>query len=185
MSLVLDETSVEKLDRLLGVIREVHSQRGDDICWMDTDKIFEVAGLPVPKREVGDRAQMLENCSRFIDQLCTVGRGNWPSYAELEQEAQSWKEKFEKHTEVVAQYMSALYATMVDPLADGEIKVSEMMQKLSEAAAAQRQRDSEKLAEHENRIKELKEQLRFANYKINDLKARIGRGKDHSEDASW
>ena len=71
-------------DRLLAVIREVHGQYADDLCWMDIDKIFAAAGLPVPDRRVGDKAAMLANCSRFIEAMCQGGK--WPSYKELESE---------------------------------------------------------------------------------------------------
>jgi hypothetical protein len=63
-------------------IRQVHSQRADDLCWMDVDKIFVAAGLPVPDRRVGDKEAMLKNCRRYIDTMCQGG--GWPTYAELE-----------------------------------------------------------------------------------------------------
>ena len=71
-------------DRLLAVIREVHGQYADDLCWMDIDKIFFAAGLPVPDRSVGDKAAMLSNCKRFIEAMCQDGK--WQSYKELESE---------------------------------------------------------------------------------------------------
>lgn len=67
---------------LLAVIRDVHAQHADDLCWMDVDRIFAAAGLPVPDRSVGDKDAMHANCRRFIDTLCTGGK--WRSYAELE-----------------------------------------------------------------------------------------------------
>lgn len=72
----------EQVDNLLKVIREVHSQRADDLCWMDIDRIFAAAGLPVPDRRVGDKAAMKVNCNRFIDTMCSGG--GWKAYAELE-----------------------------------------------------------------------------------------------------
>lgn len=67
---------------LLDVILDVHSQRGDDVCWMDIDRIFLAAGLTVPDRAVGDKTAMKRNCDRFIDTMCSGGP--WTSYAQLE-----------------------------------------------------------------------------------------------------
>lgn len=72
------------LESLLTVIREVHSQHADDLCWMDIDKIFAAAGLPVPDRSVGDKDDMLDNCHRFVRTMCQGGK--WKSYRELEAE---------------------------------------------------------------------------------------------------
>lgn len=68
-------------EELMAVIREVHSQQADDVCWMDIDRIFAAAGLPVPDRTVGDKVAMLANCKRFIDTMCCGG--HWHSFAEL------------------------------------------------------------------------------------------------------
>jgi hypothetical protein len=73
-----------KYESLLRVIKKVHSQRGDDLCWMDIDLIFVAAGLPVPRRQVGDKEAMKANCVRFIDTMCAGG--DWPSYADLEEQ---------------------------------------------------------------------------------------------------
>lgn len=70
--------------QLLKVIQEVHAARGDDVCWMDIDKIFVAAGLSVPDRRVGDKEAMLKNCKLFIDNMCAGGK--WKSYFELERE---------------------------------------------------------------------------------------------------
>ena len=73
---------MSNLDELLGVIRDVHSQHADDLCWMDIDRIFVAAGLPVPDRRVGDQHAMLDNCHRFVWTMCQGG--GWKSYRELE-----------------------------------------------------------------------------------------------------
>ena len=74
----------QEVQLLRQVIREVHSQHADDICWLDIDKIFEAVGLPVPDRSVGNKEAMLKNCKRFLDIMCSGGK--WKSYAELEAE---------------------------------------------------------------------------------------------------
>src|SRR5262245_24384081 len=81
-----------KVEQLLSVIRAVHAERGDDVCWMDIDRIFVAAGLPVPDRRVGDKAAMKKNCERFIDTMCVGGK--WPTYAELEQTISDLRETF-------------------------------------------------------------------------------------------
>lgn len=74
----------EEHDNVLAVVRDVHAQRGDDVCWLDIDRIFTAAGLPVPDRAVGDKTAMLANCRRFIDVMCSGGE--WKTYADLEAE---------------------------------------------------------------------------------------------------
>ena len=73
------------IETLMRAIQEHRSQRADDRCWMDDDKLYEAAGLPPADRRVGDKVAMLRNCERFIDQRCESG-GPWKSYAGLEQE---------------------------------------------------------------------------------------------------
>lgn len=76
----------EKYDDLEDVVRKIHAEhmRGtDDTCWLDIDRVFAALGLPAPERSVGSKTAMLENCTRFIGQLCT-GRKDWPSYVDLE-----------------------------------------------------------------------------------------------------
>ena len=72
------------LENLLNVIKEVHSQHADDLCWMpaDVNKIFEAAGLPPQDLRVGDKSAMRKNCDRYID--CLESGGPWKSYAGLE-----------------------------------------------------------------------------------------------------
>ncbi len=77
--------------RLLDTIREVHSEHGDDLCWMpaDVNKIFVAAGLPPQDLRVGDKAAMLKNCERYVATLKEGGL--WPTYAELEAELAALK----------------------------------------------------------------------------------------------
>jgi hypothetical protein len=76
--------TVEDYIKLLNVIKDVHGQRGDDICKDDIDIIYQACGLPIPEREVGDKKAMLKNCERFIETKCSGGA--WKSYVELEEE---------------------------------------------------------------------------------------------------
>lgn len=77
-------------DKLHTAVKYAHEQRADDKCWMDIDKIFEAAGLPIPDKGVGDKFQMIKNCVRFVDGCET---GNWKSYAELEKEIENLKKE--------------------------------------------------------------------------------------------
>lgn len=79
-----DAAVVPEIDitNLLNVIREVHSDHADDLCWLSIDEIFIAASLPIPDRSVCDKVAMRKNCDRFIDVMCSGG--NLPSYAELE-----------------------------------------------------------------------------------------------------
>lgn len=61
------------------------SQKADDRCIEDDDRLYEALGDGIKcDRRVGDKAAMLENCRRFIDIRCEGG--GWRSYAELEAE---------------------------------------------------------------------------------------------------
>lgn len=82
------------LDKLLSVIKDVHGQYADDLCWLDIDRIFTAACLPVPDRKVGDKAAMKRNCERFIDEMCKGG--SWKSYAELEEEIKNLKNQIQQ-----------------------------------------------------------------------------------------
>lgn len=78
-----DEEALSHYCRLMEVIIDVHSQRDDDLCWMDIDQIFLAAGLPVPDRRVGDKLEMVGNCLKFINGMCKDGGAGWVSYADL------------------------------------------------------------------------------------------------------
>lgn len=90
----------EKMENLLAVIREVQGQRADDTCWLDIDRVFQAAGLPVPDRRVGDKAAMLNNCARYLEVLCEDG--GWKSYAELEEELRQAGEEIERLNVIVS-----------------------------------------------------------------------------------
>jgi hypothetical protein len=80
-------------ERLRAAIINHRSQKADDRCWMDDEELYKVLGDCIEADfGVGDKAAMLKNCERFLEQRC-VG-GNWPSYAELERRlAQALAEK--------------------------------------------------------------------------------------------
>jgi hypothetical protein len=75
---------------LLEAIKSHHDQKADDRCWLDDAKLYEAAGLGVADTRVGDKAIMLENCKRFIENRCSNG-GPWRSYKELEEENKKLK----------------------------------------------------------------------------------------------
>lgn len=97
-----------ELQRTRNVIRDVHSQRADDCCWLDIDRIFKAIGLPVPDRRVGDKAAMLQNCARYLDVMCQGGE--WRSYAELEEDLERAKLRFALMTEDRDNYYNKLQA---------------------------------------------------------------------------
>lgn len=87
------QQSMERMDRytrVMDAILDAHKQIGDDTCWMDIDKIFIAAGLPVPDRTVGDKKAMKANCDRYIELLCKGG--GWKTYQELEQQCSRYKD---------------------------------------------------------------------------------------------
>lgn len=90
------DTLITELDSIISVIKDIHSQHADDLCWMDIDRIFQAVNLLMPDRRVGDKAAMKRNCNRFIDVMCQGGE--WKSYAELERENAHLKNRI-KHLE--------------------------------------------------------------------------------------
>jgi hypothetical protein len=66
-------------------IRTHRSQKADDRCIEDDDRLYEALGDGVKcDRRVGSKEDMLENCKRFIKNRCE--QGGWPTYAKLEKE---------------------------------------------------------------------------------------------------
>lgn len=74
-------------EQLRSAIVAHRSQKADDRCIEDDDRLYSVLGDGIKcDRRVGDKAAMLENCKRFIERRCESG--NWKSYAELESEVE-------------------------------------------------------------------------------------------------
>lgn len=67
--------------RLRDGIIEHASQKADDLCIEDDEKLHALVGMKRDTR-VGDKEAMLRNCARFIEKRCTGG--GWPTYAQLE-----------------------------------------------------------------------------------------------------
>jgi hypothetical protein len=76
---------LDERNRLADAIREHRKQKADDRCIEDDDRLYAALGDGIGcDRSVGDKAEMLKNCARFIDRRCTGG--DWPTYAALEAE---------------------------------------------------------------------------------------------------
>ena len=76
--------ALQILIRLYEAIKEHHSQKADDRCIEDDDKLYRSACLPKCDRRVGSKKAMLKNCERYVNQRCE--EGHWKTYAELEAE---------------------------------------------------------------------------------------------------
>lgn len=73
----------ERLDALEAAIRDHRAQKADDRCIEDDDRLYAALGDGIKcDRRVGDKAEMLMNCARFITRRCEGGE--WPSYAKIE-----------------------------------------------------------------------------------------------------
>lgn len=88
-TLRLWELAKERVAVLEAAIKEHHSQKADDRCIEDDDKLYAAAGLPPCDRRVGDKLEMVKNCIRFIEKRCEGG--GWPTYKELEHDRDQWK----------------------------------------------------------------------------------------------
>ena len=70
-------------EKLRDAIIAHRSQRADDRCVEDDDRLYEALGDGIKcDRRVGSKEDMLANCKRFIERRCEGG--HWPSYRELE-----------------------------------------------------------------------------------------------------
>lgn len=84
---------VKRLALLEEAIKTHRSQKADDRCIEDDDRLYEALGDGIKcDRRVGDKAAMLKNCKRFIENRCEAG--GWPTYAELEQRIKEWEIHF-------------------------------------------------------------------------------------------
>lgn len=93
-------TEEELASRVLVVVREIHKEVADDLCWLDIDRIFAAANLSIPDRRVGDKEAMHANCRRFIDTMCEGG--HWVSYKELSEDLLQTKKKLEDAHDLIA-----------------------------------------------------------------------------------
>lgn len=91
---------------LLDAVRWHHSQKFDDLCHEDDNRIYKAAGLPPRDNHIGDQEAMLKNCQRFINQRCQPGGDKeWTSYVELELKLEeTMKEMQHQKSEVVRLY---------------------------------------------------------------------------------
>ncbi|RJQ25729.1 hypothetical protein C4577_05025 [Candidatus Parcubacteria bacterium] len=74
----------QECSKLRNAIITHRSQKADDRCIEDDDKLYEALGDGIKcDRRVGSKKEMLHNCDRFIENRCE--EGGWPTYAELEE----------------------------------------------------------------------------------------------------
>jgi len=79
------EAAQARVKALEDAIKAHRAQRADDRCVEDDDRLYAVLGDGIAcDRRVGDKAEMLRNCARFIERRCEAG--GWPTYADLEAE---------------------------------------------------------------------------------------------------
>ncbi len=76
---------IHEIEKLRDAIKTHRDQKADDRCIEDDDRLYAVlADGVLCDRRVGDKAEMLVNCARFIERRCEGG--GWPTYAELEKQ---------------------------------------------------------------------------------------------------
>jgi len=95
-----------EVDRLRSAIAEHHAQKADDRCAEDDDRLYAAAGLPPCDRRVGDKAAMLANCARYIENRCEGG--GWPSYAEMESQAAEAREGRDALVALLREFLAAM-----------------------------------------------------------------------------
>lgn len=78
------ETLILRVKTLEDAIRTHRSQKADDRCIEDDDRLYETLGDGIKcDRKVGSQCEMLKNCERFIKNR--TEEGEWLTYAELEE----------------------------------------------------------------------------------------------------
>lgn len=103
----------ERISQLENAIKTHRSQKADDRCIEDDDRLYEVLGDGIKcDRRVGCKEDMLKNCQRFIENRCEGG--GWPSYAQLE-------EKLQKALKLIKEYKHQLELDIKDELLFEEI----------------------------------------------------------------
>lgn len=91
----LNETA-NRIIALEAAIKTHRSQKADDRCIEDDDALYEALGDGIKcDRRVGDKAAMLRNCERFINNRCEAG--GWPTYAEIEKALEAFLEPMRRY----------------------------------------------------------------------------------------
>lgn len=86
---------VAHICKLQDAIRKHRRQRSDDRCWADDEELYAVLeDGDLGDNRVGDKAAMLKNCERYLQNRCEGG--GWPTYAELEAKVKDLETKLEK-----------------------------------------------------------------------------------------
>lgn len=86
----------DRIKQLEDAIRDHRSQKADDRCIEDDDRLYAVLNDGIKcDRRVGSKEEMLKNCARYIDRRCA--QGHWPTYAELERDRDALKRDLETH----------------------------------------------------------------------------------------
>lgn len=76
------DEALKRAEDLADAIRAHRDQHADDRCWMDDFDLYSALDDgATPDNRVGDKAEMLKNCERFLATRCAGGK--WTSYAEL------------------------------------------------------------------------------------------------------
>ena len=90
----------DRIKELEDAIKSHRAQKADDRCIEDDDRLYAVLkdGIKCDRR-VGDKAQMLKNCQRFIERRCEAG--GWPTYADLEKRIEELGRKSDEEMERV------------------------------------------------------------------------------------
>lgn len=82
-SLLADSERAERLEK---AIKDHRSQKLDDRCWLDDQKLYESLGDGIPgDNSAPSMEKMLSNCKRYLERRCNP-QEQWKSYQELEKE---------------------------------------------------------------------------------------------------
>ena len=84
-----------RVTQLENAIRTHRSQKADDRCIEDDDRLYETLGDGIKcDRRVGSKCEMLKNCERFIQNR--TEEGHWRTYQELLNDNNALRKELER-----------------------------------------------------------------------------------------
>lgn len=155
-----EELLKQRVAELEEAIRQHRSQKADDRCWEDDQKLYAVLNDGnLGDNTTCDPCVMLENCKRFISNR--MQGGDWPSYEELEQQIKhlnQWVADLQSGIHVTCAFCGRRYGPAETPLVSMADALREHIQQCSRHPMSELQRENDL---HRRRIRILELQLRL------------------------
>lgn len=119
-------------------IKEIHSPAVTKAMGRFRKRLAEVQELQAAQETIRQLTHKFAEAENTIGELRLVSGEQVETIRQRDQQ-------FEQHTKAVGRFLSDLYCTMIDPLAEGESPVTETMAALLKAAQEQRQHEHDQI----------------------------------------